>query len=120
MVAPTKSINMPANTFRDYVLDQLSTLPEVRARSMFGGYGLYQSTHFFGIIAEGRLYFKTDDQTSVAYMERGMGPFIYEKSKKTISMRYYEVPPEVLEDRVELTAWANRAVEVAARQPKAK
>ncbi len=106
-----------ANSFRDYVLDQLSALPELRARAMFGGHGLYQGKYFFGIIAEGRLYFKTDDRTRVAYMERGMGPFTYEKHK-SISLQYYELPPEVLEDRFELVAWANRAIQVAARQKK--
>ena len=30
---------------------------------MFGGYGLYAGEVFFGIVANGRLYFKTDDET---------------------------------------------------------
>jgi len=27
-------------------------------------------------------------------------------------MSYYEIPPEVLEDRVEFTAWAQRSLEI--------
>ena len=48
-------------------MDQLRVLPELRAKPMFGGYGLYQSDQFFGILIQGRLYFKTDEQTRRAY-----------------------------------------------------
>lgn len=44
--------------FKDFILDQLADLHGVTARAMFGGYGLYQRTTFFGIIHKGRLYFK--------------------------------------------------------------
>jgi hypothetical protein len=33
-------------------------------------------------------------------------------------MSYFEVPPEVLEDRNEALAWANAAVQVAAEKTK--
>lgn len=46
--------------FRDFVLDQLSELPGLTHRSMFGGYGLYCGSVFFGIVQKGRLYFKTN------------------------------------------------------------
>jgi len=107
---------MPDASFKDYILDQLSALPELRAKRMFGGYGIYAGEHFFAIIVEGRLYFKTDEQSQRAYIKKGMGPFTFEKDNRVISMRYFEVPPEVLEDRVELALWANRAVQVAASE----
>ena len=102
-------------SFKDFVLDQLSGLPEVRARAMFGGHGLYQGDHFFGILAEGRLYFKTDEASRDAYVERGMEPFTYEQAGRKTMMHYFEVPAEVLEDRVALVEWAAQAV-VAAKQ----
>ena len=104
---------MADNSFKDFVLDQLRGLPDVRAKAMFGGHGLYQVDRFFGILMDGRLYFKTDGQTIGAYLERGMGPFIYEKARRTMSISYYEVPPDVLETRDELVAWASRAVRAA-------
>jgi TfoX/Sxy family transcriptional regulator of competence genes len=52
---------MPDDSFKEFVLDQLSTLPDVRARAMFGAHGLYQGGHFFAILDEGRLFFKTDE-----------------------------------------------------------
>src|SRR6266550_1026078 len=105
---------MADRSLKDFVMDQLRVLPELRAKPMFGGYGLYQSDQFFGILIQGRLYFKTDDQTRSAYIERGMGPFVYEKARRPTTLNYFEVPPDVLESRENLVEWAQLAVAVAA------
>ncbi len=102
---------MAGNSFRDYVLDQLRGLGDLRAGAMFGGYGLYYRETFFGIIADGRLYFKTDEASREEYVRRGMGPFQpYEKQTLTT---YYEVPVEILEDDEALALWALQACAVA-------
>lgn len=107
---------MAGQSFKEFVLDQLGALPQLRAKAMFGGCGLYQAGQFFGILMDGRLYFKTNDQTRPAYLERGMAPFTYEKARRTMTIRYFEVPADVLENREELVAWANRAIEAASSQ----
>ena len=106
---------MPDDSFKEFVLDQLGALPDVRARAMFGAHGLYSGGRFFGILDEGRLFFKTDAQSQANYIAHGMGPFTYEIKGHVMTMSYHEVPPDVLENREELVAWANRAIEVAAR-----
>ena len=50
-------------SFKNFVLDQLREIPDLQCRPMFGGYGLYSDARFFGIVYEGRVYFKTDDHT---------------------------------------------------------
>jgi DNA transformation protein and related proteins len=105
---------MKQDSFKDFVMDQLKALPELRAKAMFGGHGLYQGDNFFGILMNGRLYFKTDEHTRAAYLARGMEPFIYAKARRTMTMNYFEVPPEVLEDREEMLGWARRAIASAA------
>ena len=105
---------MANESFKQFVLDQLAAVPELRAKAMFGGHGLYQADRFFGILMDGQLYLKTDEQTRQAYLDRGMGPFIYEKARRTMTMNYFEVPPEVLENSPELAAWAHRAIQVSA------
>jgi DNA transformation protein len=105
---------MADESFKEFVLDQLGPLPELRAKAMFGGYGLYQADRFFAILMDGRLYCRTDEQTRAAYVERGMGPFTYEKARRTMTINYFEVPPEVLENREQLAAWANHAIHAAA------
>lgn len=109
------------HSFKDFVLDQLSALPDLRARAMFGAHGLYQGEHFFGILDEGRLFFKTDAQSQEEYLRRGMEPFTYESKGRTVTMSFHEVPTEVLENPVELVAWARQAIVVtAARSNKSK
>ena len=109
---------MPDDSFKEFVLDQLGALPDVRARAMFGAHGLYSGESFFGILDEGRLFFKTDAQSQADYVARGMEPFTYESRGRMLTMGYHEVPPDVLENREELAAWARRAIEVAARSKK--
>ncbi len=104
---------MPDDSFKEFVLDQLSALPEVRAKAMFGAHGLYCGDRFFAILDEGRLFFKTDKQSQADYVARGMGPFTYESRGKVLTMSYHEVPPDVLENREELTVWARRAIQIA-------
>jgi len=106
---------MADESFKEFVLDQLSALPDVRARAMFGAHGLYQGEHFFAILDEGRLFFKTDPPSQADYVERGMGPFTYESKGRVLTMSYHEVPPDVLENAPELIEWARRAIQAAAR-----
>jgi DNA transformation protein len=109
---------MPDNSFKEFVLDQMSALPDVRAKAMFGAHGLYSGEHFFGILDEGRLFFKTDEVSQVDYTARGIGPFTYESKGRVLTMRYYEVPPDILENPQELVVWARRAIQVAAKPKK--
>lgn len=102
-----------SDTFRSYALEQLDrAIGPVRARSMFGGVGLYAGDHFFALIADDTLYLKTDDSTRAAYETRGMGPF-QPFGDKGSAMRYHELPADVLESPDELRAWAWRALDIA-------
>ena len=111
---------MADESFKEFVLDQLSALPDVRSKAMFGAHGLYQDEHFFGILDEGRLFFKTDAQSQADYVARGMEPFTYESKGRTLTMSYHEVPPDVLENALKLVVWARRAIEVTARSGKSR
>jgi DNA transformation protein len=106
---------MPDESFKEFVLDQLGALPDVRARAMFGARGLYSGERFFAILDDGRLFFKTDAQSQADYTARGMGPFTYESKGRRIALNYHEVPLDVLENAPELVAWAERAIAVAAK-----
>ena len=65
-----------SSSFRTFIVDQLShVVAAVRARSMFGGVGIYAGEFFFALIADDTLYFKVDDSNRGAYEARGMGPF---------------------------------------------
>ncbi len=99
--------------FVDFVLEQLASLGAVRARAMFGGYGIYHGDIFFAIIVDDGLYFKADAVTSRAFTARGLMPFTYAARGKTVALHYYEAPPEVFDDPEAMRHWAQQAIEVA-------
>jgi DNA transformation protein len=108
-----------SSTFRTFVLEQITrAIPNVRARSMFGGVGIYAGSFFFALIADDVLYFKVDDSNRADFEARGMGPFRPYGERGEV-MGYYEVPPDVLEESEQLRAWAEKAV-AAARRKKTK
>jgi DNA transformation protein len=96
----------------DHVLAGLLPLG-VRSRAMFGGHGLYAGHKFFGLVNDGRLYFRTDDASRPAYLARGMQPF--QPNRRPIGPRTvprnYQVPPEIISDPEALLAWAIRATQ---------
>jgi DNA transformation protein and related proteins len=102
-------------SFRTFALNQLGRcLPSIRARSMFGGVGIYAGELFFALIADDTVYFKVDDQTRPEFERRGLGPF-RPYGEQGEAMQYYQVSEDLLEDAETLRPWAEQAVEVARR-----
>ncbi len=99
--------------FLNYVTEQLSMLEGVSARRMFGGYGLYCGERIFGLISGDVLYFKVADGNRADYEARGMGQFRPFAGRRQVSMNYFEVPVDVLEDAEQCAAWARRSVAAA-------
>ena len=102
------------DSFSEFVADQLEGMEGLAIKRMFGGSGLYLKQNFFGILSQGKLYFKTNPETLPRYTTHNSKPFAYsKKGKKTIRLKnYYEVPVDVLEDGKALKAWALQAAGV--------
>jgi DNA transformation protein len=102
-------------SFRTFILEQLGrSVRDIRARSMFGGVGIYGDGFFFALIDEDTLYFKVDQSNKPDFGARGMGPFQpYGEGGET--MGYYRVPDDLLEDAEVLGQWAEKAIAVARR-----
>ena len=100
---------MTADSFRDFVLEQLAALDGLRCKRMFGGYGLYCGEQFFGIVFDGRLYFKTHPETLPEYMEHHAA--IFAPSEKQVLKNYREVSVDILEDSERLLLWARKAAQ---------
>jgi DNA transformation protein len=47
----------------DYILECLSWIPELRAKAMFGEYGIYSGEKMFALACDGILFFKTFPET---------------------------------------------------------
>lgn len=99
--------------FLQYVLEQLAGVGHVTSRRMFGAVGLYHEERIFGLIAGDTLYFKADDTNRGDYEARGMGRFRPYPDKPRLSMTYYAVPADTLEDADECVVWARKSVAVA-------
>lgn len=65
---------------------------------------------FFGIISGDRLYFKTDEAARARYKEAGMD--FFKPSDIQHLKNYYEVPPDAVEDIIELTRFVKEAIAV--------
>jgi DNA transformation protein and related proteins len=100
--------------YLQYVLEQLAALGQLTTRRMFGGVGLYHEERFFGFIAGDTLYFKVNDSNRADYEARGMSRFRPFADKPHLSMTYYEVPADALEDAEECSLWARKSVAAAA------
>lgn len=108
---------MPVSpTFRTFVLDQLGRVaPQIRAKSMFGGVGIYSRDLFFALIADDELYLKVDESNRTDYEARRIGPF-RPYGPDGEAMQYYPLPEECLEDPEALRVWVDKAIIVARRK----
>lgn len=100
---------MSTDSFRDFVLEQLSALGGVRCKRMFGGHGLYFNEVFFGILSDGRLYFKTHPDTLPDYL--AFHAAMFAPSEKQVLKKYREVPVDILEDAGQLATWSRKAAQ---------
>jgi DNA transformation protein len=99
-----------SSDYLQFILEQLHGLGEVHARRMFGAAGLYCDEIFFGIISEDTLYLRVDEASRPDYTSRGMQAFRPYADRPELSMTYFEVPADVLEDSAELLTWSRRAL----------
>ena len=106
-----------SDEFLTFVLDQLAGWGPVAARRMFGGAGLYRDGKMFGLIADDVAYLKVDDSNREAFVKAGSSPF-KPFPDKPMSMSYYEIPPDILENREKLKGWATRSLAIRKKRKK--
>lgn len=102
--------------FVAHLLDLLRPLGEVRARSMFGGWGFYLDGKMFALVAFDTFFIKADDMNRADFTNLGLAPFRYEmRPGKFNEMSYFTPPASALEDSAELCAWAQKGIDAARR-----
>ena len=106
---------MPVSpSFRAFALEQLGRVaPDIRAKSMFGGVGIYSGELFFALLDNDILYLKVDDSNRGDFVARGLGPFRPTGESGEV-MQYYELSADILEDADEMRPWVEKAIAVAA------
>lgn len=114
------------DSYRDYVVDQLSRVQSVTWKRMFGGIGLYCGERFFALIDNDTLYFKTGDGNRTDFEQRN-APAFQPFGPDSKPMGYHQVPADILEDLSLLELWMAKALReatnpsrTAARQSKTR
>ena len=98
----------------------MAPVGEVRARAMFGGFGIYQRDTIFAIVVDDRLYFRTGDVSRRKFEALGLGPFTYVALGRAIALQYYEAPPDVFEAPDAMRSYAIEAIDTALRARKGR
>ena len=103
--------------FFEYISGEIfADMADISWRPMFGGWGFYKNGVIFGIIADGELYFKVDEQNRADYEAVGSKPFVYSmKNGKETSLTYWQLPEDILENKRALAKWIDKAVAASLR-----
>lgn len=103
-------------SFVQHALDLLAGAGPVRARAMFGGYGLSVNGISMGLIAEDRLYLRVDDESRGQFEAAGSKPFVYPSKNGPMTMKnYWALPEEAIDDPEKASRWGTLAVESSRR-----
>lgn len=92
-------------TFVDYVLDQIRGAGEVRAKKMFGEYGLYCNDTFFGMICDNRVFIKPTE-SGKAFMNEVIEGIPYPGAKPSLLIEEQLEDPEWLAEMIQITVKA--------------
>ena len=106
-----------AKEFALHIVDLLEPFGPCEARRMFGGFGIFHQGLMFGLIADGSLYLKADDESRALFEAEGCDPFTYYKKEKPYQLSYYLAPEAFFEDGGDCLRWARIAFDAALRNP---
>ena len=101
--------------YRDCILDQLSQVEDVMPRRMFGGLGLFKDRVIFGMLSSmDGFYLRVDNINQPDYEALSAEPFRPNQGGE-MTMAYFQVPVEILDDPERLAIWADKACDAAGR-----
>ncbi len=103
------------SAFVDGILGSLLPLRPVRARAMFGGWGLFLDDAMFGLVARERLYLKVDAETEPCFAAAGAEAFTYLRQGKRVALSYWGAPLGAPWRAGALLPWAELGLEAARR-----
>ena len=103
----------PLPPFVLHCLELLEPIGPVRAKRMFGGYGLYAQDLFVALIADEGLYLRADEASEPHFRQAGGQPFEFEARGRRMTLRYWTHPAEALESPAIMQPWAQQALRAA-------
>lgn len=107
---------LDSDSFVEFLFELLSPLGRITARRMFGKSGLFCDGVMFGMLAEGRLYFRVDEKNRKTFHEaETFPPLNYTKGGTTIDLAFWRVPDRLFDEPDEFLIWARAALDAATR-----
>ena len=95
-----------------WVEESLEPMGRVSLRKMMGGATLYLDGAIFGIMDDGELWFKADEESNAVWDEAGCTErfSVTFKDCTVDRLNFRRAPPDVYDDPDELRRWARVAV----------
>jgi DNA transformation protein len=105
----------------EYIRELFQHFRPVDVRRMFGGAGIFCDGLMFGLIFDGAIFLKIDDETIPDFEREGSQPFVYTRAKSPgrvgkHSLGYWRLPERLYDDPEELAVWAARSFAIAQRK----
>lgn len=96
---------MARNTsFRDYILeDVLRDIKGLSSKKLFSGWGIYKNGKIFGFVTDGELYLKANKENLKIFKDKGSHQFSFERENRTVSLGYWSIPEEYLDNAEEIS-----------------
>jgi DNA transformation protein and related proteins len=105
----------------DYLTELFAAFGPVKFRRMFGGAGLFVEGLMIGLVSDGVIYLRADEQTAPAFEREDLKPFSYDTKTGTHTLAsYWRMPERLYDDPDELARWATQALEAAQRTAQRK
>lgn len=103
-------------SFVEHALELVGLVAPVEARRMFGGHGLYAHGVMFGLLDDGELFLKTDEESRARFVAAGCRRWTFVTKKVRMEeTSYFRPPDEAHEDPEAMLPWARLALEAALR-----
>ncbi|MGJ8570787.1 MAG: TfoX/Sxy family protein [Hoeflea sp.] len=102
----------------DAIGDMFVSLGEVTIKRMFGGKGIYHQGKILALEVSGDILLKADAMSAPEFADAGARQWVYEGKNKPVSMPYWSIPENALDDPDELAKWVALAWDAALRAKK--
>ncbi len=107
--------------YRAWIADLFAPLGEISIRRVFKSHGIYIGETMFGIVADQRIWLKTDETSRKAFQREGSTALAFAKrGGDPVITSYWEIPGRLYDESEEFVRWARQAYEIALNSPTAK
>ncbi len=107
--------------FGEWVREHFAGLGPIEIKRMFGGAAVYSHDLIFALLDDGVVWLKADEVNAPLLQAAGARQFTYPtKDGKAMTMAYWSLPENAVDDAAEAVDWARQSIDAALRKAAAK